>query len=154
MDVRSDRRKFLQGSLAAPVVLTVSSASAQTLTSFNKCLLNLQNQQPGFFFTPSADNWFRVQVKVDQLWSRGEDKGYFFLDQLKNVYVSVAPPYPALSFGQYNLDPGWKVTGSSTRWALVWFDTATAARYSRITVQQPTGYLATTISCYSSFASG
>jgi hypothetical protein len=89
-------------------------------------------------------------VNVVQLWSRGQDRGYFFLDQVKNVYVSVVPPYPALTFGQL-LDPGWKVTGSSTRWALIWFDKATTAQYSKITVQQPTGYLATTISCYGSF---
>jgi len=152
MDARSDRRKFLQGSLAAPVVLTVSSASAQTITSFGRCLWNLQNQQTGLFFTASGDNMFRLQVNVVQLWSQGQDRGYHFLDQLKKVYVSVVPPYPALTFGQI-LDPGWKITASGTRWALVWFDKATTKQYSMITVQQPTGYLAATMSCYGSFTS-
>ena len=152
MDVRSDRRKFLRGSLAAPVVLTVSSPSVQAATSFGRCLAKLEGQQ-ALFFAASADNWFRALVKVDQLWSQGQDRGYFFLDQVKNVYVGVVPPYSALTFGQV-LDPGWKITGSSTRSALVWFSTATMAQYAKITVQQPRGYLAATISCYSSFARG
>ena len=40
------RRAILQGSLAAPVVLTVSSPTAAQVTSFGKCLANIGPQSP------------------------------------------------------------------------------------------------------------
>jgi hypothetical protein len=140
----------LKGSLAAPAVLTVSSASAQAISSFGRCLRNLDTQQPALFFTSGADGWFRKEVPVVQLWAKGQDQGYFFLDPVQQKFVSVTPPYQALSFGTL-LDPGWKVSGQSTRWALVWFDKATGTEYSRITLQKPSGSLAATVSCYGSF---
>jgi hypothetical protein len=150
MNPASMRRRLLKGSLAAPVVLTVSSASAQAMSSFGRCLRNADNQQPTQFFATDADRWLRKQVPVVRLWARGRDQGYFYLDPVKNVYVSVNPPYEALPFGAL-LDHGWKVSGQSTRWALVWFDKATATEYSRITLQKPTGSVAATVSCYGSF---
>jgi hypothetical protein len=142
------RRKFLRGSLAAPMVLTVSSASAAT-TSFARCLLNTPTQTDAPFFATTGDMWFRRQVQVDELW-KGGSQGYYFLDQVKNVYVSVNAPYTALSFGSY-LDNGWKINSSSTRWALVWFDKASTTEYSKISIQQPSGSAAASMSCYGSF---
>jgi hypothetical protein len=144
------RRRLLKGSLAAPVLLTVSSASAHARSSFGRCLRNADKQQPAEFFTTDADRWLRKQVTVARLWAKGRDQGYFYLDPVKNVYVSVNPPYQALPFGAL-LDHGWKVSGQSTRWALVWFDKATATEYSRITLQKPSGSAAATVSCYGSF---
>jgi hypothetical protein len=43
------------------------------------------------------------------------------------------------------------VSGTSTRWALVWFDKATATQYSVVTLQRPSGSVAATLSCYGSF---
>jgi len=149
MSSQSVRRKLLQGSLAAPVVLTVSSASAAT-TSFARCLRNTPSETTAPFFTTSGDTWFRRQVPVVMLWAQGRDQGYFFLDQVKNVYVSVDAPYTALSFGSL-LDAGWKISSSSSRWALVWFDKATSTEYAKITLQQPSDSAAATMSCYGSF---
>jgi hypothetical protein len=142
------RRTVLQASLAAPVVLTVSSASAAT-ASFARCLANSETPANAFF-AQGSDGWFRQQVPVVELWAQGSSRGYFFLDQVKNVYVSIEPPYAALSFGAA-LDPGWKEINYGSRWALVWFDKATTTQYSKITLQQPSGSTATTMSCYGSF---
>ncbi|MCS7100455.1 MAG: hypothetical protein NZL99_02030 [Burkholderiaceae bacterium] len=150
MSADRKRRKLLQGSLAAPAVLTVSSASATSMTSFGRCLRNLDRHQPAQFFTTTADGWFRKQVPVVQLAYQGHVKGNFYLDPLKNVYVSVAPPHAELSFGPI-LPPGWQVSGQTNRWALVWFDKSTGTQYSKITLQKPRGSVATTMSCYGSF---
>ena len=40
------RRAILQGSLAAPVVLTVSSARAAQMTTVGKCMANIGEQKP------------------------------------------------------------------------------------------------------------
>src|SRR5262249_43341833 len=121
MDKLALRRKILRGSLAAPVLLTVSSASAAATTSFARCLGEASSTTKSQFFVQSGDNWFRQQVQVEQLWENGQNQGYFFLDQVKNVYVNINPPYNQLPFGSY-MAPGWKVSSTTTRWALVWFD--------------------------------
>lgn len=149
MDTKSVRRKFLRGSLAAPVVLTVSSASAAT-TSFVRCLRNGETDTPRRFFSDDTDHWFRQQVPVAKLWAHGQEQGWFFLDQVRNVYVGVHYPHTQLNFGAM-LAPGWKVTEQSSRWALVWFDRSTSTQYSRISLQRPFGASATTMSCYGSF---
>lgn len=149
MTVPTVRRKLLRGSLAAPLVLTVSSASAAT-TSFARCLRNAPREADAPFFATSGDTWFRRKVDVVQLWAKGNNRGYYFLDQVKNLYVSIEAPYKELSFGSH-LDEGWKISSYTSRWALVWFDRGTSTEYSKITLQQPRGSAATTMSCYGSF---
>jgi hypothetical protein len=143
------RRKVLRGSLAAPVVLTVSSASVAA-ASFARCLANT-NSAPDAFFVNSSDQWFRTQVEVTQLWSQGADLGYFYEDPLKNVFVSINSPNRALTFSSSTMPANVKVTSQSTRWAVVWFDKATSTQYSRISLQQPFGSSAVSVSCYGSF---
>jgi hypothetical protein len=150
MDKQALRRKLLRGSLAAPVVLTVSSASAAATASFARCLRAGGGDLPDRFFTADSDHWFRQQVPVSMLWANGREQGYFFMDQVKHVYISVDPPYTEMNFGTF-LPPGWKVTSQSSRWALVWFDKSSSTQYSRITLQRPHGSSATTMSCYGSF---
>lgn len=151
MDAKSVRRKIIKGSLAAPVVLTVSSASATAATSFGRCLRNSPTKQPAFFARENRlDNWLRKQVEVVQLSHHGQSRGWFYLDPMRRVYVSIQEPHNALTFGS-NLLPGWTQTGTSKRWALVYFDGETAARFDHVTLQRPRGYMPATISCYSSF---
>lgn len=149
MDKTSVRRKFLRGSLAAPVVLTVSSPSAAA-SSFVRCLRSGDGDTPKRFFVEDTDSWFRQKVPVSMLWANGQDQGWHFLDQVKNVYVGVQYPHTALGFGA-SLAPGWKVSSQSSRWALVWFDKATSTQYSKISLQKPYNSTATTMSCYGSF---
>jgi len=150
MDKKVLRRKLLRGSLAAPVVLTVSSASAAAISSFSRCLRSADANTPYRFFSEDTDHWFRQKVPVSMLNVQGRDQGYYFLDQVRNVYVSVNPPYNELNFGQL-MPQGWQVSSQSTRWALVWFDKSSSTQYSRITLQRPRGASATTMSCYGSF---
>jgi hypothetical protein len=146
------RRKVLRGSLAAPVVLTVSSASVAA-ASFARCVANT-NTSPDSFFVNSSDRWFRTQVEVMELSSHGLSLGHFYEDPVKDVFVSITPPHRALTFNRSTmpLDNSVKVTSQSTRWAVVWFDRNTSARYSRITLQQPFGSSAISVSCFASFS--
>ena len=148
MDKTLVRRKLLRGSLAAPVVLTVSSASSAAASSFARCLKN--DTTSNTFFTQDTDRWFRKQVPVSSLIAQGQNQGYYFLDPVKSVWVNVNAPNTALTFGAI-MPPGWKIGTQSTRWALVWFDKSTTIQYSKITLQKPWGASATTMSCYGSF---
>jgi len=148
------RRRLVKGALAAPVVLTVSSASAASLTSFGRCLRNgIGNTNPAFFIDAKAapDQFVRLQIKCDVLWAQGQIQGTFYMDPVLNRYVSTSYPYAALSFGSSNLPGGWKVSQQIYCWGLQFFEEATASPLGRITVQRPYGYSATTVSCYSSF---
>ncbi len=153
MKTSLDRRKLIKGSLAAPVVLTLSSASASSLTSFGRCLRNPPTgATPDFFTTPrKADAWFRKAVKVEQLTYQGQVRGMFYDDPLLGRYVDTRAPYATLNFGASARPAGWSVTGESKRLALVFFDHDSAAEYRYITLQRPSGYSATTMSCYGSF---
>lgn len=145
------RRKLLRGSLAAPVVLTVSSASAAT-ASFARCLNNTNaGVSTTAFFVGSTDTWFRAQVPVTGLWANGSDLGYFYEDPVKNAFVSINAPYAVMPYNSATMPNYVKVTSQSSRWALVWFDKATTTRYSKISIQRPFGSTATTMSCYGSF---
>lgn len=161
MDNRAVRRKILQGTLAAPVVLTVSSASAQAITSFGRCLGNLAGQQPTNFFTTSAsaDTWFRGPVSAVEIFKGSTKQGVFYFDPKIGSYVNVVSPYSVFTgfTGATPPNSSWKLGAVSTRWALVYFEPTSATPYSDamgrtiITLQKPSGYLASSISCYGSF---
>ena len=69
------RRAVLRGSLAAPVVLTVSSPAA-AVSSLRRCLNNQNAQNAGPFLSASEDTWLRKPVDVHKLEkSEGNDKG-------------------------------------------------------------------------------
>lgn len=151
MDTNAVRRKIVKGSLAAPVVLTVSSASASAATSFGRCLRNAANAQPAFFADEKRlDNWLRKQVEIVELSKHQRAEGWFYLDPVRNRYVSVRAPHEALPFGA-RLPDGWNQTGRAKRWALVYFEGKSAKSYRHITLQRPNGYMPATVSCYSSF---
>jgi len=163
MDNRAVRRKILQGTLAAPVVLTVSSASAQAITSFGKCLSNLAGQQPTNFFTTSssADTWFRAQVSAVEIFKGGTKQGIFYFDPKIGSYVNVVSPYSVFTGFAGATPPNassWRLGAVSARWALVYFEPVSATPYADamgrtiVTLQKPSGYLASSISCYGSFA--
>lgn len=141
----SKRRKIVTGSLAAPVVLTVSSPAAATMTTFGKCLANQANQpQPTFF--GSEDTWLRTRVDLVQLrhGNNGAFADGFFYKDPNAGYVNVA-----------NLQgPGtgdWtEVATSEKRWALVWVDSQNGSQFGTIQIQRPSNYTATTCSCYAS----
>ncbi len=151
MEQLQKRRAIIKGSLAAPLVLTVSSASATAATSFGRCLRNGAKSQPAFFVTKNRlDNWLRKQVEVVELSFNGTSRGWFYLDPLRRVYVGVQPPHQALAFGA-NMLPGWQQSASAKRWALVYIDSNTASKYQHVTLQKPSGYMPATVSCYTSF---
>ena len=87
------RRAILQGSLAAPVVLTVSSPGAAATTSFGRCLENqLKTQrQPATseFFALSQDSWYRTSVPVVKLKVEGVESWYY-LDPSLSRYVKIS----------------------------------------------------------------
>lgn len=148
------RRRLVRGSLAAPVVLTVSSASAASVTSFRRCLAKLNNAPAGPFFTSDAtiDNWLRKSVPVVQLKYQGTSDWYY-LDPGTDHYVRLSAP--AVSTGLTQWTPGLVPTGAqSSRWALVWVDSQQGSMYSLMQVQQPIGYQASTKSCYTSLLRG
>lgn len=159
MDNREVRRRLLKGTLAAPVVLTVSSASAQSLTSFGRCLRSLSGQQPSAFFQNARDTWFRQQVPVVEIIKGGKSLGNFYFDPKANSYVNVVSPYSLIGFtGKVLPNASWRFGSWSSRWALVYFEPMSSEPYSDamgrpiITLQKPSGYLASTVSCYGSFS--
>jgi hypothetical protein len=145
------RRKILKGSLAAPVVLTVSSASATSLSSFGRCMRNLQGQPTGNLFLNerdlAIDSMLRKEVQIVKL-ARGTSADWFYLDPGRRLYVRLLDPTGP------GIDPidmsGWKAVEYSKRWMLVWVDSDSGKQYLTMQVQQPSGYQATTKSCYSS----
>ena len=154
MDTKSSkpsqkRRAILQGSLAAPVVLTVSSASATAVTSFGKCLANQINEQPAtsLNFTLSQDNWYRLSVPVVQLKLNGVEDWYY-LDPSVSKYVKLSS-LEITSLGQLDVQPGW-IKANSTRWLLVWVDPTTGNRSQYLQAQRPGTYTAATMSCMTS----
>jgi hypothetical protein len=158
MDKQTVRRKILQGTLAAPVVLTVSSASAQAVTSFGKCLANLAGQQPTEVFTNSADTWFRSQVPVVKILKGSLSQGIFYFDPKIGSYVSLVSPYSAFTgFAGATPFPPYSLESAGSRWALVYFHPTSATPYTSatgttiITTQPPSNYLASSWSCYGSF---
>jgi len=147
------RRRVIQGSLSAPVVLTVSSASATSVSSFGRCLVNQKNTPGEFFVTTeqlATDKWLRKDVPVIQ-WRRGTAAEWFYWDPGRSVFVRLSDPLGSgLSLWDMK-QTGWEPTGAlSRRWALVWVDSDNGAQYRVMQVMQPSGYQATTKSCYTS----
>lgn len=148
------RRALVEGSLAAPVVLTVSSASAASVTSFGKCLTRLNGEPQGAFFVTDAtsDSWLRKSVSVVQL-KHGNIEDWFYLDPGIDQYVRLSAPTVATGLVPVDMK-GWQVKATSQRWAMVWVHSQNGAMYSLMQVQQPMGYQASTKSCYTSLLQG
>lgn len=168
------RRAVLRGSLAAPVVLTVSSPAA-AVSSLRKCLNNQNARHAEPFINASADTWLRKPVKVHKLEkSEGHDKDkdrdrdnkgwgmgggpnkkttdWVYFDEGLQDFVTVAAPHRRQDIGP--LMNGWKKVATETRWGLVWVDENSGTPYSKLQIQRPAGYTACTHSCYTSFNSG
>jgi hypothetical protein len=75
----------------------------------------------------------------------------FYRDPVLGRFIEVKPPYSMLTFGANNMPAGWRVTGEGKRWALVYFDKSSTSEYRYVTMQRPSGFSATTVSCYGSF---
>ncbi len=146
------RRKVLQGTLAAPVLLTVSSASASSVSSFGRCLRNLDNQRTGELFVNkqalSLDTWLRKEVEVLRFEREGKS-GWFYFDRGRDLYVRLSDPTGA-GISKIDIFKDWKKIDQSKRWMLVWVDRDSGKPSWKMQVQQPRGYTATTKSCYSS----
>jgi len=140
------RRRILQGSLSAPVILTVSSASVAATTSFTKCIANGVGNQPDkkINIQPTTDTWFRCPVTVYAIYQGDGTKnlyGNFYLDGSTYKNVTDGSILPLHEF---------RVGASSTWYRLVYFGTdgsPMGAGWER----QSGGY-AITLSCGGSFA--
>lgn len=163
-----NRRAVLRGSLAAPVVLTVSSPAA-AVSSLRKCLNNQNARYAEPFINGSADTWLRKPVNVHKLeksegnekdnkgWGMGgghdrKTTDWVYFDEGLQDYVTVAAPHRRQDIGP--LMNGWKKVATERRWGLVWVDENSGTPYSKLQIQRPTGYTACTHSCYTSFRSG
>jgi hypothetical protein len=145
------RRKLLRGSLAAPVVLTVSAASTAAAASFTRCLKATGWTEANFFTAGEDGLWYRKPVEVSQLANNAVSQGWYFLDQNLQVWVNIDNISQKQAFGAI-LPTGWTVTETNTRWALVWFDKRYGTQYAKITVQQPSNqFYPASMSCYGSF---
>ena len=158
------RRAVLRGSLAAPVVLTVSSPAA-AVSSLRRCLNNQNAQNAEPFISASADTWLRKSVDVHKFEkSEGNDKDnakgggsdkkttdWVYFDEGLQDYVTVAAPHRRQDIGP--LTSGWKKVATEKRWGLVWVEENSGEPYSKVQIQRPTGYTACTNSCFTSFRS-
>ena len=144
----SKRRKIVTGSLAAPVVLTVSSPAAATMTTFGKCLANQATTEPNAqFFSVSPDSWLRADVPVVKL-RHGNDAFWFFKDTSLGDYIRV-DTREAMGWGA-TIPNQWNLEAESTRRALVWVEAKTGSPLGVVQLERPSGYTATTMSCYTS----
>lgn len=73
------RRRLLAGSLAAPMVLTVTSAAGRSRTTFTACLDNARLQpKPNRVLPRGAtepDEWLRVQISIYEMGFSNADGG-------------------------------------------------------------------------------
>lgn len=147
------RRAILQGSLAAPVVLTVSSPVSAQTTTFGRCLAQQVNRQPTNIFASSEDNWYRKTVWVKKLRYQGVEDWYY-LDPNRHLYFKLST-MQWMSFGSI-LPAGWTDTPLETgpRWALVWVDASSGSPLQIMQVDRPGGYTAATKSCMNSVKPG
>ena len=138
----NNRRKLLQGSLAAPLVLTVSSASASAVTSFTQCIENVAGNQPNeaLNFVKSKDEWFRCPVTV-YTYTKG--------DQTVKLYKDGAT-YRKIENGQaFTLTSYWTKTEEKTWLRLVYF--GEDGSFKGAGWEKHTGGLAVPVSCGTSF---
>jgi hypothetical protein len=145
------RRAILQGSLAAPLVLTVSSAGAQVaLTSSERALANLKDMQPGesLYFKDSPDNWFRRPVKVEKMKYKGKEsllskEEWFYLDPAKNQYFRLSTMDWMLASSMAD----WDATKeTSVRYLLVWVDPKTGGEAIKMSAKPSSNLIAATCS--------
>ena len=158
-DPSSNRRKILQGSLAAPLVLTVSSASAQAVTSFTKCVANGANHQPSESevivpYSTSPDRWFRCPIEVHTL-GKVENGA---TTPIEGHWYRVNGMYKSASDGQTLLqktglsDNQVQSIGTTEWYRIVYFDPVTGHEMGAGFEKLSDGALAVTISCGGSFA--
>jgi hypothetical protein len=72
MDEAKTRRKLIQGTLAAPLVLTVSKAGAASRTTFSACLANSELRPEPAAVVSSGDEAFRITRDVYELYRPGK----------------------------------------------------------------------------------
>jgi len=163
------RRAILQGSLAAPVVLTVPGASAQTNTTLGRCLVNLDRESPPAFFVsdPPPDTWMRVQVQLYRLTAPPQntvicerafiDEALLAANQLSphRAYrdLDAPPSYPQVSFSQSQAQ-NYTATKNGTVSGLVWVDEQSRRVWDRFQIENPGSYRHATGTCWSSFVRG
>jgi len=152
MDKLTVRRKLLRGSLSAPVVLTVSSASAQAVTSLGQCIARNAGVQPTNKVFGPPDTWFRdpTQYKAKQITgSLPAISGWYILNAVtQNVWTKAdkSTQYAASAFPP----SGYTVVAEQTWYALVWFDPTTGNRVA-MGWESHQNALAATLSCQLSF---
>jgi hypothetical protein len=76
MDDLTRRRKLIQGSLAAPLVLTVGRAGANARTTFAACLTESEHRPEPEHFVEEPDEIFRISRDVYEIRRRDEDGGH------------------------------------------------------------------------------
>jgi hypothetical protein len=149
------RRKLLQGSLAAPLVLTVASPSALAATSFGACIARIADQpQPGpdRIWSIEPDDMFRRQETIyagtlNLPGPKVEKNFYMIADRYFPVDACHTAGYAAGDF----LKSG-KPTAKYKRWALVYvYEDGAAANFGPC---KPANSYAVTTSCWASFNTG
>lgn len=162
MDTKSSmpsqkRRAILRGSLAAPVVLTVSSPSAATVTTLGRCLANLDNAPEPTYLVDAiqpGDVWLRIRVPVvtlsrpngDVIWE------FAFYDDALGAYRKVAAPHQVVVLSQADQN-NFRVSANGERWGLQWVHEGDKVESTRIQIEPPSGFRSVTGSCWSSFKS-
>ena len=148
------RRAVLRGSLAAPVVLTVSPAVSAARTSFETKVEGLKTYQPARsqYFKESPDNWLRRSVQVVKLKYKEKGNGpdsksakedWYYLDPNKSRYIKLSS-MEWMSFGAI-LPEGWEQTRETgTRYLLVWLDPKTGEQSLMAQAEPKGGQLAAT----------
>jgi hypothetical protein len=150
------RRKLLRGTLAAPLVLTVTSPSVLAASSFQACIARVADQpQPGasLMITDLQDSWLRTPVSIYSGMLRGGagvTARYYKspTDQLfyREDGTSACTGFDATAF----TGTGGPTPLNITRYALVYIDTA-GVPVGLGTCKPATGY-AVSASCWSSFS--
>jgi hypothetical protein len=131
------RRRLIQGSLSAPMVMTVTSAVGAERTTFTACLDNARLQpKPHQLMARGSygsDDWLRVQVDVYEVgFSDGngrmiKEPGKYFVGPDKNTMFKLAevrsetmPPAIATRFNAHT--PGLQKQVVEKRFALAFAD--------------------------------